>query len=353
MNKSVMLVAFVLFAPTLRAAEPVKTTIAGSQSFGKYQQPIIQPPVTGAIDPDAKALFDAEVSRRFADRVAKLEANEKDGWSWIGALPAEKQKIIEEQRRTMLTFKAYEIEEMWRSAAGAAERHRLRNERQAAQQTAAKAEADKREAEIQKKEMTKSEMDSIVAEALLRAATQVDKSKFLKEFGITADEIEQAVSSKQTSLDRDKTKSALWQRAYPSPCDPRIRVLFLPFPSGLAYTVRDVAQRDGKIKLTLNADEEKPAGKDGETSSSETMPKGTCRAISQGLSKALPPNISNYVSLLVPDDADDVALLKKGDVVKSGEWLIPVVIQDNGRIHISRYYFRTKKEMDRVSGTEL
>lgn len=383
MIKTIVLLSAMICAMPLWASEFDKEKTAAVQSTGKYRVPVVEPPVKGPVDAEARAMFDEQIKIRFADKVTKLEEHEKGGWSWIAALPKDKQQIIDEERRKLLTFDDDERQDIWRfvssqmeslkmrraedaerakrEATGRAERETMaQREVEAEQRRIAERDArqkaeqmkveERRAAETEKKELTKIEMDSIVADALLRAADQVDKSDFLKTYWVTADEIVAAASGKQTSLERDQKKAELWRRAMPHPREARIRALFVPFPSGLPYVVSDVSLRDGAITLSLKGREAKAGDKDDPLASQDAVPAGTLRAISHGLLSPHLPNRFEYVKLKVPADADEIASLKKGDAVTSGEWLMPVIINDSGVIRANLYFYRTKKELLKLWG---
>ncbi len=159
-----------------------------------------------------------------------------------------------------------------------------------------------------------------------RLKQQMSRSPLARQYPITLEDIERATSSELTQVQRNKVLQELWDRAKSHQTNPKVRGLFMPFPSGLKYTVLDVTQdRHGDYTVSLESDE-----KVVDTIAEMLAPSGFLRL--------------NRPKLLVPSTCTDVAEWGKNQVITTGAWMITVLITDDGRLYADRYLGRSDEE---------
>lgn len=308
--------------------------VASTTTQSKYSIPVVAPPVAGPVDPEVKEIFDAKMREYFLGQIQWLEKNDQKGWSYIGAPPADKQRIIEQERALRLSAHPGLAEEMWSKATWTVAKRRSDEARKQAEAERVKAEEDKRVREAQAQQEAQAVSEQAVKAALDRVTVQIAQSKLLTKYLITSNDIDRTRSPKYTTVQRDSAFSELWDRALPTPAAKNIRALFAPIPNGLKYVIHDVtSNKKGNYVIRLDMDK-------GE------LPSGMERklAATLGLSSL------TRIILLVPGDDPEVANLSKKQSITSDAWFIPIILDSSkGKAYVDRAEsFRSEAEFSRL-----
>lgn len=305
---------------------------------GMPQVPIVRPPPDVQVNPEVKAVFDQLVTEYFAKRMKEFRENEKNGWVTVNGtrVPGD------ESNRRKIRAEWFDVPSDLPSGYWG-EAERIAEERKQGQEAVQydKRIAAQRLAEAKTKQDNQQFIEQFVSAAILRAESQISSSSLLLDYALSSDEAARVESKEFTTVQRVRALQELWDRAMEHPRMDGIRLLFVPFPSGLKYTVADVRPHSGtgNYILKLNAVEARP----GKETAGAMPARGTYREIGQLLRKSISLNIASP-TILIPADDPDVVAITKDQAVISGEWIIPVLVVENSGLKPYNFFFRSDDE---------
>jgi len=182
-----------------------------------------------------------------------------------------------------------------------------------------------------------------VEKAVAAANRQSADTAFLQKYAIRAEEIRAIRNPELTAAQKEAALTTLRDKGLKHPT--RGRYFFVPFPAGLRYCVADVKpNRYGGVflKLTSTAPARNPPAE----------PLTPREALAEA-AKAICEPLGDFLSdpTVCVSDADvGTAKLRKGEVVTSGDWLVPVALDAWGGITREGACYRTPDELLNLMG---
>jgi hypothetical protein len=183
-----------------------------------------------------------------------------------------------------------------------------------------------------------------VDQAVAAAAAQLADSSLLQKYPLTAADIRGISSPDLTAAQREAAVGELMKKGLAHPT--RGRFFFLPFPAGLTFSVAEVKKNPyGGYFLKLT--------------STPTVKKNmpviplTSREVLEGAAKALCEPMGSFLSdptVCVPDGDPKTGSLRKGEVIESGPWLIPVQLSQWGSLERAGTCYRSAEELMKQMG---
>ncbi len=183
-----------------------------------------------------------------------------------------------------------------------------------------------------------------VDQAVAAAAAQMADSSLLQKYPLTAADIRGISSPDLTAAQREAAVGELMKKGLAHPT--RGRFFFLPFPAGLTFSVAEVKKNPyGGYFLKLT--------------STPTVKKNmpviplTSREVLEGAAKALCEPMGSFLSdptVCVPDGDPKTGSLRKGEVIESGPWLIPVQLSQWGSLERAGTCYRSAEELMKQMG---
>jgi hypothetical protein len=178
-----------------------------------------------------------------------------------------------------------------------------------------------------------------VARAVESARTQAAATPLLQKYPITADDMRGIANPDLTAAQREEAVAALMKKGMAHPT--RGRFFFMPVPAGLSYCVADVVKNPyGGYFLKLTSTP--PAKKKGPPVSL------TSRDVLDETARTLCEPLGSFLSdptVCVPDGDLKTGSLRKGEVIESGSWLIPVQLSQWGSIQKVGTCYRSADEL--------
>jgi hypothetical protein len=178
-----------------------------------------------------------------------------------------------------------------------------------------------------------------VGRAVAAAKEQAAATPLLQKYPLTADAIRSVKNPELTPAQREELLAGLAKQGLAHPT--RGRFFFLPFPAGLTYCVADVVKNPyGGYFLKLTSTPPKSRkGPPVELTSREVLDEAA-RAICEPFGSFL-----SDPTLCVPDGDPRTGALRKGEVIESGAWLIPVQLSHWGAFDKVGTSYRSPDEM--------
>lgn len=172
-----------------------------------------------------------------------------------------------------------------------------------------------------------------VERTLAAAKDQAAASPFLQKYAITGDDIRRVRDPGLAGEAREDVLKALRGKGLPHA---RGHYFALPFPAGVRYCVAEVKRNPyggSFLKLTSTAPAKNPPA-------DPLTPRDVLSETARGLCEPLGDFLSEP-TVCVPDTAS----FRKGEIVESGPWIIPVKITQWGDIQKEGACYRTPDEM--------
>ena len=341
-----------------------KVYAGGGKAYkGRYVWPEISPPADAKVGPLQMAHFRSRLEIECADSLKEID-------TWFGAYDGdprwnreENARMLDNDWKNIITRVQQGAKGMWEDAitkttaeieARNVDRdltaRRDEEEKQHAAEVKRKAEADKRSAEAEslaetEKANKEAQKQALISNVLLSQQQRIGSSGELQEYGFSNDDNEKLEShDKYTTLQREAQFNLLWDRAKVLPSQAEVRVLYLPFPSGLPYKVKDVQISRGNIRVFLQGleqESDKPpiAG---------ALPYRTFVELDKALFQGR-AGLACF-DLNVPGSDHSFAALAMGTVIKSSDWVIIVSLDGTHRkLNFGMHcVFRSIEEFDEM-----
>jgi len=330
-------------APATQKTSPAPGTL--EPATGDIRIPRVLPPAGSTSDPETRKIFDQLVKEYYERRITLFKEAESNGWTWMdGGRISGSTETKREARQKWFDVPERMPEDYWREAERIAEDRRGDREAEEYQRSL----ETRRRSEDQAKEDRKAFSAQFVRDAIARAEKEIAGSGVSYDHVLSSEDATKAMSSdKYTEVQRQRAREILWERAMPHPQQELLRVMFVPVPSGLPYRIRDVqAARNSKDYILFLEGIE---AKYDEPYSRQILPADTFQALSKSL---CPPMYIGLENPLIIVPADDPALMdyNKGDVVESGEWIMPILLQAGHGLLPDKYVFRSWNEFNALIG---
>jgi hypothetical protein len=160
----------------------------------------------------------------------------------------------------------------------------------------------------------------VVERALAAAREQTAGCALLQKYPLAVDDIRSLRDPELTPARREELVAGLMKKGLAHPT--RGRCFFLPFPAGLTYSVADVVKNPyGGYFLRLTSTPPSKKGPPVQLTPREVL-DDTARAICEPMGSFL-----SDPTVCVPDGDPKTGALRKGEVIQSGAWLVPVQFQ--------------------------
>lgn len=161
--------------------------------------------------------------------------------------------------------------------------------------------------------------DEVEAERAVRAAReQALRSPLLARYPLVAGDADALRSASRTSEEKRKAGEAIFRRSFKR--NDSTGYFYLPFPTGLAYRVREVTRSGSRVTLQLTSEPSGDPAVDGRL---------TRRAVLERIERALCNAFKGYLQeprLMMPARGLEGADYRKNAIVESGAWLIAAAI---------------------------
>jgi hypothetical protein len=226
---------------------------------------------------------------------------------------------------------------------------------------AAAAEERRKEAEINLAALKlRSKQEADAKQIIQRLDARYGESTLLTRHGVRPGEMNKLSDESLTTLQQDMFRQELWNKGFALHNNTIFRLLFLPFPNGFQYKVRDVLRQCYSQLIMVNPNAE---GYRLSLQATKPIDDEMNRILGADLGKF---NDFNSLELAIPLSANDILQMKINDKILSQNWVIsipflnPKFMQNvEGGINIRGYdtmpkvyLFRSDKEFYTLVGQE-
>ncbi len=182
-----------------------------------------------------------------------------------------------------------------------------------------------------------------VAKAVAAAKRQAADTALLQKYAIDAEEIRAVRNPELTAAQKEAALASLRDKGLKHPT--RGRYFFVPFPAGLRYCVADVKpNRYGGyfLKLTSTPPAKNPPAE-------PLTPREALTKAAKTICEPLGDFLSDPTVCVAEADAG-TGKLRKGEVVTSDAWLVPVALDDWGGVSREGACYRSPDELLHLMG---